>query len=57
MTWELLMVQIILPALLSGAVTWGVLKTELRYLRRDIDAAHRRLDKINAPAASLSSRD
>ena len=41
----------LLPAIVSGAVTWGIIKTELRYLRRDVNAAHRRLDKINAPAA------
>ena len=40
-------------AILNVAVTLAVLKAELRYLRRDILAAHRRLDKINAPAASL----
>jgi hypothetical protein len=38
-------------ALASGFVTWGVIKTELRYLRRDVDAAHRRLDRIGAPSA------
>lgn len=32
------------PAVISGAVTWGVVRTELRYLRRDVDAAHTRLD-------------
>lgn len=50
MTLELVL-QIILPAIASGGVTYGIIKTELRYLRRDVNAAHRRLDRINAPAA------
>jgi hypothetical protein len=36
---------------LNVAATWGIIKTELRYMRRDINAAHRRLDAIKAPAA------
>ena len=31
-------------AVVSGAVTYGILKTELKYLRRDVDHAHARLD-------------
>ena len=32
--------------LACGLVTWGGLRVELRYLRRDIDRAHDRLDRI-----------
>ena len=49
------MLEWFLPAVVSGGVAgliaWGGLWVELRYMRRDIDAAHRRLDKIKAPAA------
>lgn len=41
----------VLAGVVSGLVAWGGLRVELRYLRRDIDAAHRRLDNIGAPAA------
>lgn len=37
---------IVLTAIANGAVTWGVIRTELKYLRRDVDHAHRRLDDI-----------
>lgn len=42
---------ILATAAVNVAVTLAVVKTELRYLRRDVDAAHRRLDAIRAPAA------
>lgn len=42
----------LLPMVLAGAVqglvTWGALRVELAYMRRDIDHAHKRLDGINA---------
>lgn len=41
---------VILPALVSGAVTWGVMRTELRWLRSDVDRAHKRLDTIEEHA-------
>jgi hypothetical protein len=37
---------LIAGAALNGAVVFGVMRTELKYLRRDIDRAHRRLDSI-----------
>lgn len=43
---------IIATAAVNVAVTLAVVKLELRYLRRDVDRAHRRLDLIGAPAAS-----
>jgi len=50
---DVIMIAIITAAI-NGAVTWGVVRTELKYHRRDIDAAHKRLDNIGAPAAHLS---
>lgn len=41
--------MLMLTVLVNGLVTWGVVKTELRYLRRDVDHAHRRLDAVDAP--------
>lgn len=42
MEWGLVLVT----AVVNGAVMWGVIRTEFKYLRRDIDNAHRRLDII-----------
>lgn len=39
------LLQILAGAFASGAVTWGVVRTELKYLRRDVDRAHQRIDK------------
>lgn len=33
----------IITGAFSGGAVWGVLKTELRYLRRDIDRVHKHL--------------
>lgn len=44
---------VVIGAALNGAVVYGVVRTELKYHRRDIDAAHKRLDRIGAPAAHL----
>lgn len=32
--------------LVSGVATWGAMKVELRWLRRDVDLAHARIDKL-----------
>lgn len=37
---------VIVSAALNGAVVWGVVRTEMKYLRRDIDHAHKRLDNL-----------
>lgn len=37
-----------LTALLNGAVTWGIVKTQLAWLRRDVDLAHDRITKLHA---------
>ncbi len=33
-------------AVLNGAVMWGVVKTQLEWLRRDVDLAHKRVDEM-----------
>jgi len=40
--------------LVSGAMTWGAMRVEVRYLRRDVDRAHLRLD--NLPCGGLTRR-
>lgn len=32
--------------LVTGAVTWGAMRVEIRYLRRDVDRAHMRIDAL-----------
>jgi hypothetical protein len=53
--WVLVLVTAALSGLASGGVCWGVLKTELKYLRRDVDRntqaiadAHRRIDSLRS---------
>ena len=49
----------LVPAWITGAVcgliAWGGVRRDLRYLRRDVDAAHDRLDQIEAPSARVSA--
>lgn len=45
------LIIIVVTALVNGAVTWGVVRTELRMLRRDVDRAHRRLNLLGVPDA------
>lgn len=47
---------VLATALVNGLVTWGVVKTELRYLRRDIDHAHQRADRIEALLLKRNTR-
>ena len=35
---------VIISGIVNGAVTWGVVRTEMKYLRRDVDHAHKRID-------------
>ena len=41
--------------LVTGLVTWGGLRVEIRYLRRDVDRAHWRLDQL--PCSGRRSTD
>lgn len=45
--------QAILTGALAGVGAWAAVRIELRYMKRAIEAAHWRLDKINAPPARL----
>lgn len=49
---------LLLGAALNGAVTWGVVRTTLAYLRRDVDRAHARIERVErvvfVPAAGLA---
>lgn len=47
------LLQAILTAIFSAGAVWGVVRTELHYLRRDIDLAHRRLDKLEGARCRL----
>lgn len=51
MTYDFLqsIVTGLITGIFSAGAVWGVLKTEMRFMRRDVDRAHRRLDAINAP--------
>lgn len=40
--------------LVTGLVTWGGMRVEIRYLRRDVDRAHWRLDQL--PCGGLNRR-
>lgn len=37
---------VLVTVLANGAVTYGVIKTQLAWLRRDVDLAHERINKI-----------
>lgn len=45
--------QSIITGLITGAFTagtvWGVLKTEMRWMRRDLDEVRRRIFKMSSP--------
>lgn len=45
------LLQALMGAIFSAGAVWGVVKIELHYMRRDIDAAHARLDAMGAPGA------
>lgn len=36
--------------LVSSLLTWGGLRVELRWLRRDVDLAHQRIDRLEGKA-------
>lgn len=49
----------VLIALVTAAASfigsWAAMRVQLRTMRHQINAAHRRLDKINAPAAGMDA--
>lgn len=55
--WESLFVALVVAAAtgaVSGLVTWVAMRIEVRYLRRDVDRAHLRLD--NLPCGGMNRR-
>lgn len=46
MDWIIGLVSAVVAGIVSGAVTWGVVKTELKYLRRDIDYNKHEIEKV-----------
>lgn len=40
------LLQSIVTAAGGALITWGAIRVELRYLRRDVDRAHLRLDNL-----------
>lgn len=50
------MLTIAISALINGAVVYGVVKTEMKYLRRDTDLANSRIDQIIANRCPSGSK-
>ena len=48
---------VIAAGLVQGLVTWGALRVEIRYLRRDVDRAHWRLDGLPCGGQNRRSTD
>lgn len=44
----------IFAGIVQGLITWGAVRVEIRYLRRDTDRAHWRLD--NLPCGTTGRR-
>ena len=42
------MMEAILTAVFCAGSVWGVIRVELRYMRRDIDQAHKRIDRLES---------
>jgi hypothetical protein len=41
----------LMTGLIAAAASWGAVRLELRYMRRDINAAHKRMDRAGLPGA------
>lgn len=41
----------------SGLVSWGAMRVELKFLRRDVDWAHRRIDRLESSRHHLPCID
>jgi hypothetical protein len=42
----------VVTGLVCGLVAWGGVKVELRWLRRDVDLAHQRIDRLERERAA-----
>jgi hypothetical protein len=43
-------------AVATGLVTWGAIRVELRWLRRDVDHAHKRIDRVEGALIGRGAR-
>ena len=43
-------------AIATGLVTWGAIRVELRWLRRDVDHAHKRIDRVESALIGRGAR-
>jgi len=54
------LISTLLPGVISGAfvalINLGILKTELKYLRRDTDHAHKRIDSIESNCRAIHQK-
>ena len=41
--------QVIVTGVFSAGITWGSLRSELRYMRRDLDELRRKVFSLSAP--------
>lgn len=42
----------IFQALITAAAVWGAMRVELRWLRRDVDMAHKRIDRLRCAGSA-----
>lgn len=42
-------IQAVVTAAFSAGVTWGAIRSELRYMRRDLDELRRKVFQLSAP--------
>jgi hypothetical protein len=46
----------LVTAVATGLVTWGAIRVELRWLRRDVDHSHKRIDRIEGALIGRGAR-
>ncbi|HEU4770098.1 MAG TPA: hypothetical protein VFS77_22210 [Pyrinomonadaceae bacterium] len=46
----------VVSAAINGAVLWGIVKTQLEWLRRDVDLAHGRISTLRHDFGRLAGR-
>lgn len=40
------LLPIVFTGIVTGLVAWGGIRIEMKYLRRDVDDAHRKIEKL-----------